>query len=394
VTSSASGLEIAPHPAQFLILPPIPSTLRPNFNNPIPEDLDIQTAQEWQDFDTLFGDPISDPHRNTEANDIPISHGIWVPSSTRLEGTGSIIPLSDELFEQVVNDVEDGETEQAPPTSPSTILHKASICNKLGHVFFKAGHFSDALDCYESAYATASETFGHQHPNTLNILHNMGVACSELGDNYTAHIYLTHVLEEKEIVLKTNDPTISETQRQLGIVCYRQGNYAESQKFLEHALVVKERVLGHDHPSTLDITHELGFLYCKQENYSLGYRYFQRAVSGRKKILGRGHSETLDSIMYLGSTLCYLKQYEEAFAWYDKELIAQNEELVGSGILSGDLRTNYIKAIVSMSIICCRLGYFDKGQECFHYISSLLGEETDQWVTQLDYPMHSDDDRR
>lgn len=158
--------------------------------------------------------------------------------------------------------------------------------------------------------------------------------------------------------------------------------------------MVKERVLGHDHPSTLDITHELGFLYCKQENYSLGYRYFQRAVSGRKKILGRGHSETLDSIMYLGSTLCYLKQYEEAFAWYDKELIAQNEELVGSGILSGDLRTNYIKAIVSMSIICCRLGYFDKGQECFHYISSLLGEETDQWVTQLDYPMHSDDDRR
>jgi non-specific serine/threonine protein kinase/serine/threonine-protein kinase len=142
----------------------------------------------------------------------------------------------------------------------------------MGRMYYGMGRAGRAGPALEQARADFVETYGPEHPRTLEVMH-----------------HLTHVLRYE-------------------------GSYSEAERLGRITLDVRRRVLGEDHPDTLRSMQTLGYTLVQAGRYEQAREILRPALIAMRRVLGRDHRETLAGACVLAGALNGSGAYDDAEA--------------------------------------------------------------------------------
>jgi serine/threonine protein kinase len=229
---------------------------------------------------------------------------------------------------------------------------EAAVRQVIGNTYCEIGEAKLAVPHLERALALSRQTVGDNHSDTIGHLHDLALACHEVGELDRAFQLIQQAAALANAQAEPNRSTIESIQHVLAVVHQAAGRPAEAipiwQKLLEQyrddpknrsALTVAnnlgvsymalgqldkavptleraqagyEKQLGADHPLTLNCTHNLGTAYGMAGRLDRSIPLLKRAWSGRKATLEPGHSFTLRSQMNLATAYTHAGQVDEA----------------------------------------------------------------------------------
>ena len=140
-------------------------------------------------------------------------------------------------------------------------LRESAIRNTAAAEHFEAGRYEEAIPLFEQALATCRSTLGGDHPDTLMVAGNLGVAQVAAG------------------------------QRRKGL------------KLIASNLASRVRVLGEDHPDTLTARNALAMAHRVSGDADTAISLSKQVVLQRSRTLGPTHLDTLSSRMGLALAL-------------------------------------------------------------------------------------------
>jgi len=122
-------------------------------------------------------------------------------------------------------------------------------------------------------------------------------------------------LEGRKLKLDENHPNTIKIIHNLGILYREQGQYDKAENLLIEARNKRQKTQGEDHPHTLESVHELAILYKEQGYYDKAEPLLDEVVEGRRLKLGDNHPHTLESIKKLIELYEAWNKPEKANQW-------------------------------------------------------------------------------
>ena len=172
----------------------------------------------------------------------------------------------------------DGPPDMGLSAIAAARVREASARNTTGAEMYGAQQFTEAVELFEQALASCLATLGDNHPDTLRVSGNLGVA-------------LVHAGESRK-----------------GIELIRSTADARSQ------------VLGPEHSDSLSALNALAVAYRLTGNPDKALETAKRVVLARSRALGPTHADTLTSRMGLGLALAAAGETANAHRIVDKTL--------------------------------------------------------------------------
>ena len=149
-------------------------------------------------------------------------------------------------------------------------------------------------------------------------MNNLGVSYGDLGRWEESETYLEIVHSNKH-VLGSEHPESLKVMSNLGLACGVRGNWARATELQESSLATCEKVTGKQNPLTLAVMHALAQTYYSTNREKEAELLEREVIKGRTKVLGEQHPDTRSATETLGSvranrekrtTRC--KQYPDA----------------------------------------------------------------------------------
>ena len=197
-----------------------------------------------------------------------------------------------------------GYEESFGPDHPSTL----ETLNKLGLLYRGFGKLDLAEAMYRQTLAVCEKTLDLDHPSTLETLINLALLYQEHGKlDFQAEAMYERALPGYKISLGADDLSTLQTLNHLGAIYQEQSRLNEAEGIYRQALAGYERSLGSDHLSTLQTLNKLGALYQDQGKLDI-VEVHQRALKGYKDNASFNpyHPSYLQTLKELGSL--YQKQ--------------------------------------------------------------------------------------
>jgi hypothetical protein len=150
-----------------------------------------------------------------------------------------------------------------------------------------------ARDQYAALLPIAERVFGSEHPETLKSRHNLAYWTGKAGDPARARDLLATLLPVRERVLGPEHPDTLGTRHNLAVWMGKAGDPAGACDLLAALLPVRERVLGPEHPQILKTRHEVA-RWTGEAGDPAGARDLLAAVLHvEERVLGPEHPDTL-----------------------------------------------------------------------------------------------------
>ena len=144
-----------------------------------------------------------------------------------------------------------------------------------------AGNFDQAIELQLEAYTLSCNTFGEEHPKTIDALYRLTFCYYSIGDY------------QKEAALEEK--------------CY----------------TLRCKVLGEEHPDTLQTLHDLAITYSRLGEHRKALELHKRTYDLRCKVLGESHQDTLSSLYHLAYTYGDLGDHPKALELDEKAYALQ-----------------------------------------------------------------------
>ena len=253
-------------------------------------------------------------------------------------------------------------------------LVEVEIRFTIGKTYMSLGKYDEAEEHYAEALETQRRVLGNEHPDTLDLINDMGLLLSEQGKLDEAEVYYTEALEAKRRVLGNEHPSTLASIGNMGALLLDQGMYDEAQVYYTEALETNRRVQGDDHPDTLISINNMGVLLKRQGKYDEAEVYYTEALEGRRRVLGDEHPSTLISINNMGVLLKRQGKYEEAMPYYMAALEAKRRVL-------GDEHPDTLISINNMGVLLYMQGKYEEAMP--YYVEAL---ETNRRVQGDEHP--------
>ena len=164
-------------------------------------------------------------------------------------------------------------------------LVEARLRMTLGMSFWYLGETRTAADQFRRARTIFTDQVGHDHPDTLESMHNLANALAALGDE------------------------------------------SEAFRLREETLARRTARLGPEHVDTLRSRLALASSYTILNRFDDAFRLDQKTVALAEAKLGPGHSETLQAMNALAQDYRDLRRFDDAVALLDKTLNIQQRTL-------------------------------------------------------------------
>jgi tetratricopeptide (TPR) repeat protein len=226
---------------------------------------------------------------------------------------------AEELFMQVIETRRRTLGHEYPDTLTSV--------SNLGLVLSSQGKYEETERMHRQALKGREKALGREHPDTLTSVSNLGSVLESQGKYEEAERMHQRALEGREKALGREHPDTLTSVSNLGSVLQSQGKYEEAERMHRRALEGYEKTLGPEHPNTLTSVDNLGSVLESQGKYEEAERMHRRALEGREKALGREHPHTLTSVDNLGSVLESQGKYEEAERMHRRALEGREKAL-------------------------------------------------------------------
>ncbi len=202
-----------------------------------------------------------------------------------------------------------------------------NILNNLGFLYSSQGRYNEAEPLYKKALRLHNEVLGAKHPDTLTSLNNLGGLYKSQGRYSEAEPLFKETLRLKKEILGAKHPSTLTSLNNLGVLYESQGRYNETEPLYKEALRLREELLGAKHPDTIGSLNNLGFLYSSQGRYNEAEPLYKKALQLHNEVLGAKHPSTLTSLDNLGGLYSSLGRYNESEQLYKKALQLKKEVL-------------------------------------------------------------------
>jgi tetratricopeptide (TPR) repeat protein len=195
---------------------------------------------------------------------------------------------------------------------------KGTLYNQLGAIKRGQGDFMKALSFYQDFLKSAEQI----RPVCD---HNIGVACSAIGElygkmgTYSEALYFHEkalVIQEK--ILDSNDPTLATSYSNIAITFENTAEYAKAILYQEKALRIKEKILPQNHPDLAISYNIMGILYESLGKYAEALPLYQKVLVIREKSLPPQHPSILVSCENIAKSYSRLQQYTQAIFYLEK----------------------------------------------------------------------------
>jgi tetratricopeptide (TPR) repeat protein len=198
----------------------------------------------------------------------------------------------------------------------------------LGLVLSRQGKYKESEAMHRRVLKAREKVFGREHYSTLTSVNNLGLVLDMQGKYEDAEVMHRRALEAREKVFGRDDPYTLTSVSSLGGVLSRQGKYEEAEGMQRRAVEAREKLIGREHPNTLNSVSSLGNLLFRQGKYGEAEAMHRRALEAREKVLGREHPDTLTSVSNLGLVLDRQGKYEDAEVMHRRAL-GGSEKVLG-----------------------------------------------------------------
>ena len=189
------------------------------------------------------------------------------------------------------------------------------------------GKFNEAITLQEQVLAWIEKTYGPDHPNNAQSLHNLAFLYGEQGAYAKAEpLYLRALVINKK-ALGPDHPTTAISLNNLAGLYESQGAYAKAESVHLRALAIREKTLGPDHPNTAQSLNNLAFLYGEQGAYAKAKPLYVRALTIWEKTLGPDHPDTATSLNNLAGLYESQGAYAKAEPLYLRALAIREKTL-------------------------------------------------------------------
>lgn len=127
-------------------------------------------------------------------------------------------------------------------------LNLADVDNRLGVALQSTGDFEESSELIYSAYVTRTEILGEDHPQTIEILGNIGTSYYYQGDLEEAVEWMKKAYEMNKVVSGEENPDHLRALSNIAFVLSRSGNNTEAKEYFEKAISLGEKVHPDGHP--------------------------------------------------------------------------------------------------------------------------------------------------
>ena len=199
------------------------------------------------------------------------------------------------------------------------------------------GYIAKAKDHFQQSLDMRKQLYGHEHPEVVASLTNVGSIYSVMGDLQTAKelFQRSHVLNEK--IYGEEHPCVADSLNNLGVVNSKMGLAVEAIQYLDKALEMRKKLFFYDHAVIADSYNNLALAYQNNGQLDQAKECFKEALRIRQKISGKEHA-SVAGVLFNFSNL-YLKLGEVKKA---KVLNDRARQIMDSFNRSGWLRRGFI----------------------------------------------------
>lgn len=275
----------------------------------------------------------------------------------------------------------------------------------LGNSYRYSGAYNNALKYLNLAYYQSQEFNSEYHDKTLEILNDLAIVNTDVGNYKDAVAYYKKLLVVQTAKYGKSDfNTIIVTTNLAGVLRLN-GQYDEVERLLvqarlnvgksdhyqeilstvnealaqfyefrgrwKDALSLYEQIkkyritaLGESHPKTLSVLTYIAHANDYLGNYSLAESGYKSAIESQEKILGKEHPQTVKSLHYLAGLYESLKRYQEAENLYEKVLLLRVSSLGGNHVETLTTQNN-------LGLVQIYLGRFKKAEKNLQSADSL-----------------------
>ncbi len=196
----------------------------------------------------------------------------------------------------------------AKESFPDDIYLLDGVYSSLGAVYGRLRDFPRAEEAFRRCVELGSQLYGENHPQMLNVYHNLGNALSAQKKTEEAREYL-----EMAAALAESIPDVAPDERArmanaLGNLLLNERKYAEAEVQLQHALRLREQSHGPDHPYLARTLNSLGNVVQHLDRFDEAIAYYERSLKIREKVHGTDHP---DLVIVLGNIATLLVRHGE-----------------------------------------------------------------------------------
>lgn len=197
--------------------------------------------------------------------------------------------------------------------------------NYLGINYFTLQDYERTLDCFKRATKILVKLKGREHPDTLRMRSNVGVAMKRQGDLDSALKIYEEVLEDQKSVLGPRHHDVASTLLNIGSLLRDKGLYHEVLPRYQEALDIREEALAKIDPEdperrqllsdVSESLHNIGYALMDFGRYRKASPCFERALRIYERDLNDvRHVWHAGNAMRLGWALRAQKDYRRAWA--------------------------------------------------------------------------------
>jgi tetratricopeptide (TPR) repeat protein len=186
-----------------------------------------------------------------------------------------------------------------------------------------------AIGYWQSLAEASGKALGSGSPQTLELMHRLATAYTEVGRTDLALEVLTEALAQMEQEQGPGDPETLTARVQLARACVAADRIPEALPHFERALAGREWILGPDHPDTLATRSDLAGAYQAAGRLDDAITVYRRTMVDQELILGEDHPTTIATRGSLAAALHAAGQTRDAVPLLTRTL-ADRERLLGS----------------------------------------------------------------
>lgn len=284
-------------------------------------------------------------------------------------------------------------------------LDTIEFYQNLGNSYRYSGDYGNALKYLNLAYSQSQEFNSEYHDKTLEILNDLAIVNTDVGNYKNAIDYYNKLLVAQTAKYGKSDfNTIIVTTNLAGVLRLN-GQYDEVERLLvqarlnvsnsdhyqevlstvnealaqfyefrgrwKDALPLYEQVkkyrinaLGESHPKTLSVLTAIAHANDYLGNYSLAESGYKAVIENQEIILGKDHPQTVTSLHYLAGLYESLERYQEAENLYEKVLSHRVSSLGENHVETLTVRNN-------LGLVQIYLGKFKKADKNLQSADSL-----------------------
>lgn len=192
----------------------------------------------------------------------------------------------------------------------------ASICNKLGNLYYTINKYDSALSMYESGLQIEKEVFPQYHLNIAITLCNIAQIHKVKGNIEESLRLYGQVYAIQVASVGSADPIVAVTLSNIAFLQYQCHHYRSAYETYEEVLQIRHTAYGENNLQVAATLNSMGLVLYKLGEFEVALQKFMCSYEIRQNELGDSHSDVVVNLHNIATILITLGSDDIAIQVY------------------------------------------------------------------------------